>query len=38
MASIMLGAFWLVSFQVLWYSFKLQKEIDNEEEEEEEDR
>ena len=30
MASIALGLFWLVSFQVLWYGYKLQKEIDNE--------
>ena len=31
MASAALGFFWLICFQVLWYSFKLQKEIDNEE-------
>ena len=35
MASVMLGVFWLVCFQVIWKGYKIQKRIERGEEEEE---
>jgi hypothetical protein len=35
MASVMLGVFWLVCFQVLWKGYLIQKRIERGEEEEE---
>lgn len=35
MASVMLGVFWLVCFQVLWKGYLIQKSMEQENEEEE---